>query len=155
MFASSFARTKGQILKTQYHSLCTARSKTIDASLPWKPKQQHRHVKRNGQYWVLCNSIFFADAFDWTKLSSGVPVWKGFLFSRNALFHFEFYVLARCDAYESICFQRAWPIKEGMRALAEISMATRSNKFYKTFHNSTLKLFPLKKSRVKRKEWNL
>ena len=33
----------------------------MDASLPWKPKQQQRRAKHNGQYWAFngtCNSAF-------------------------------------------------------------------------------------------------
>lgn len=80
------------------------------------------HAKRQILTFVI---KLFCACFWLDKTREWCPYLKRFSFTKSALFHSEFYILVRCDAHESTCFQRAWPVKEGMRALVETTTATR------------------------------
>lgn len=80
------------------------------------------HAKRQILTFVI---KFFCACFWLDKTLEWCPYLKRFSFTKSALFRSEFYILVRCDAHESTCFQCAWPVKEGMRALVETSTATR------------------------------
>lgn len=122
------------------------------------------HAKRQILTFVI---KLFCACFWLDKTREWCPYLKRFSFTKSAFFHSEFYILVRCNAHESTCFQRAWPVKEGMRALVETTTATRYCLEFKCL--TTLQkipqqftLFPLKKNQVIRifasdeqKEWNL